>query len=55
MPVIEDVKLVKGIRLDISPADHKRRAKAAMENSLTMSPYSRLASFDRLRADEGVR
>jgi hypothetical protein len=53
MPVVEEAKLVKGVRLDLSPADHKRLARAAKEKGLTMSSYARMALFDRLKADEG--
>ena len=52
---IKEVNLVKGIRLDLSPADHKRLAKAANENGRTTSSHSRMALFDRHRADKGVR
>jgi len=44
---------VKGIRLDLSPADHKRVARAARERGLTMSSYARQALLERLKADEG--
>jgi hypothetical protein len=53
MPMVEEPKLVKGVRLDLSPADHKRLLKAAREKGLTMSSYARMALFDRLKADEG--
>jgi hypothetical protein len=44
---------VKGVRLDLSPADHKRLSKLAKERGLTMASYARLALFERMKEDEG--
>jgi hypothetical protein len=54
---IEAVKFGRGsirfIRLDLSPADHKRVERAAGERGLTMASYARMAVLERLKADEG--
>jgi hypothetical protein len=52
MNAVQEARLVKGVRLDLSPADHKRLAKKAKELGLTMSSYARMALFERLKADE---
>jgi hypothetical protein len=46
-------KAVKGVRLDLSPADHRRLNKLAKERGLTMSSYARMALFERMKEDEG--
>ncbi len=45
-------KVVKGVRLDLSPADHRRLNKLAKERGLTMSSYARMALFERMKDDE---
>lgn len=52
---VQDKKAVKGVRLDLSPADHKRLARLAKEKGLNMSAYARMALFDRMKDDEGGR
>jgi hypothetical protein len=51
--VQERRRLVKGIRLDLLPTDHKRLERAATERGLTMASYARMAVLERLKADEG--
>jgi hypothetical protein len=46
-------KVAKGVRLDLTPADHKRLNKLARERGLTMSSYARMALFERMKDDEG--
>jgi hypothetical protein len=53
MTAVKEKRAVKGVRLDLSPADHKRLEKTAKERGLTMASYARMALFERLRADEG--
>jgi hypothetical protein len=53
MNVAQEKRAVKGVRLDLSPADHKRLEKTARERGLTMASYARMALFERLKADEG--
>jgi hypothetical protein len=53
MNAVQDKRAVKGVRLDLSPADHKRLERAAKERGLTMASYARMALFERLKADEG--
>jgi hypothetical protein len=48
-------RTVKGVRLDLSPADHKRLSKLAKERGLTMSSYARMALFERMKTDEEGR
>ncbi len=52
--VIQEQRLVKGVRLDLSPADHKRLERRARERGLTMASYARMAVLDRLRQEEGT-
>jgi len=47
----QDERLIKGVRLDLSPADHKRLESAAKERGLTMASYARMAVLERLRTD----
>jgi hypothetical protein len=54
MDVIEKKRVVKGVRLDLSPVDHKRLERAAKGSGLSMASYARLALFERLKADEGT-
>jgi hypothetical protein len=53
MNAVQDKRNVKGVRLDLSPADHKRLERASKERGLTMASYARMALFERLKADEG--
>ena len=53
MNATQEKKAVKGVRLDLSPADHKRLAKLARERGLTMASYARLALFERMKEHEG--
>jgi hypothetical protein len=50
---VQDKRAVKGVRLDRSPADHKRLERAAKERGPTMASDARMARFERLEADEG--
>jgi hypothetical protein len=50
---VQEKRAVKGVRLDLSPADHKRLGRAAKERGRTMASYARMALFERLKADEG--
>lgn len=52
MNAVEEKKTVKGVRLDLSPADHRRLNKLAKERGLTMSSYARMALFERMKEDE---
>jgi hypothetical protein len=49
---VQDERLVKGVRLDLSPSDHKRLERRAKGLGLTMSSYARMAVLERLKADE---
>ncbi len=53
MNVAQVERQVKGVRLDLSPADHKRLERLSKERGLTMASYARMALFERLKADEG--
>ena len=55
MNAVQKEKVVKGVRLDLSPTDHKRLAKLAKEKGLNMSSYARMALFERMRDDEEGR
>ena len=43
---------LKGVRLDLSPADHKRLERTATERGLTMTSYVRMILLERLKIDE---
>jgi hypothetical protein len=45
----------KGVRLDLSPADHVRLEQCARELGLTRASYARMAVLKRLKADEERR
>jgi hypothetical protein len=53
MDATQERRAVKGVRLDLSPADHRRLAKLAKERGLTMASYARMALFERMKDDEG--
>jgi hypothetical protein len=53
MDATRERRTVKGVRLDLTPADHKRLAKLAKERGLTMASYARMALFERMKDDEG--
>lgn len=55
MNAVQEKKTVKGVRLDLSPADHKRLARLAKEKGLNMSAYARMALFERMKDDEEGR
>jgi hypothetical protein len=42
----------KAVRLDLSPADHKRLDRHASALGLSMSSYARMAVLERMKADE---
>ena len=44
--------LVKGVRLDLSEADHVRLEQRSRQLGLTMASYARMAVLERLKADE---
>jgi hypothetical protein len=48
----QEKRAEKGVRLELSPADHRRLAKLAKEHGLTMASYARLALFERMKDDE---
>lgn len=52
MTTTQEKKAAKGVRLDLSPADHKRLNKLAKERGLSMSSYARMALFERMKDDE---
>ena len=45
-------KIVKAVRLDLSPVDHKRLEDCAREKGLNKAAYARMAVLDRIKADE---
>jgi hypothetical protein len=53
METAQKKRVVKGVRLDLSAADHKRLEKHAREAGLSMASYARMALFERLKAAEG--
>ena len=51
MNTVQEQRLVKGVSLDLSPADHKRLERFARERGLTMASHARMAVLGRLKAD----
>jgi hypothetical protein len=45
------VKL-RAVRMDLTPAHHKRLERAAQELGLSMAAYARMVLLERLKADE---
>jgi hypothetical protein len=52
MNAVQEVRLLKGVRLDLSPADHERLERYARARGLTMASYARMAVLELLKADE---
>ncbi len=50
---VKEMRLVKGVRLDLSPADHERLERIARVRGLTMASYARMVLLERMKADEG--
>ncbi len=48
----KDVRLVKGVRLDLSPGDDERLERVARERGITMSSYARMKLLESIKADE---
>jgi hypothetical protein len=46
------VPVSQAVRLDLSPADHKRLDRHASALGLSMSSYARMAVLERMKADE---
>lgn len=51
--VVKELRLVKGVRLDLSPTDHERLERIARGRGLTMASYARMVLLERMKADEG--
>jgi hypothetical protein len=49
---VKEERLVKGVRLDLSPADHARLERVAKDRGLTMASYARMVLLERMRTDE---
>ncbi len=52
MSAVQEVRLLKGVRLDLSPGDHDRLERSARARGLTMASYARMAVLELLNADE---
>jgi hypothetical protein len=50
---VQDKKVVKPVRLELSEADHERLERCAQAKGLNKASYARMAVLDRIRADEG--
>jgi hypothetical protein len=55
MDVAEKVKVLKAVRLELSPVDHERLEQCARERGLNMASYARMAVLERIKADEAAR
>jgi predicted DNA-binding protein len=53
MPAIQDEKMVKAVRLDLTPADHERLNRQAKKRGLTMASYARMVILANLDEEEG--
>ena len=51
---VQDDRLVKGVRLDLSPADHKRLEDGSKKLGLTMASYARMAVLNASGPMKGV-
>ena len=50
---VQDKKVVKPVRLELSEADRETLARCAQVKGLNKASYARMAVLDRIRADEG--
>jgi hypothetical protein len=50
---IQEERLVKPVRLDLTLTDHQRLERQAKRRGLTMASYARMVILERLEADEG--
>ena len=50
---VQDKKVVKPVRLELSEADHVRLERCADGKGLNKASYARMAVLDRIKADEG--
>jgi hypothetical protein len=51
----KEERLLKGVRLDLSPADHQRLERIARERGLTMASYARMVLLERMKADDSPK
>jgi hypothetical protein len=49
---VQEKKVVKPVRLELSEADHRRLERAADVKGLNKASYARMAVLDRIKADE---
>jgi hypothetical protein len=51
----QDERLVKPVRLDLKPSDHKRLEQQADRRGLTMAAYVRMLVLEKLEEAEGSK
>jgi hypothetical protein len=49
----QEEKLVKPVRLDLTPKDHERLDRQARRRGLTMASFARMVILERLEAEDG--
>ncbi len=49
---LQEEKVLKPVRLGLSPADHKRLERCARARGLSNASYARMVVLERIRADE---
>jgi predicted DNA-binding protein len=52
MPAVQDERVTKPIRLDMSISDYERLERCARERGLTKASYARQAVLSQVRRDE---
>ncbi len=52
---VQEKKVVKPVRLELSEADHERLENVAEMKGLNKASYARMAVLDRIKADEGAK
>jgi hypothetical protein len=48
----EEKRLIKPVRLDLTPRDHERLDRQARRRGLTMASYARMVILERLENEE---
>lgn len=52
VPAVEEPKVARPVRLDLSPVDHDRLERIARGKGLNKASYARMAVLERLKSDE---
>lgn len=51
---VQEEKVMRPVRLDLSEADHERLERLASERGLSKASYARMAVLERMKTDEAA-